>query len=117
MPRIINGSIKPAGQLNGGVISNIVDYSNVLNKPTLNGSTISGNTQLTLESEGGVVSLIQNGNTISSFTAQDVGAATTIHTHGNLTTDGKIGTTAGKVVITEQGGVLNATDTIEGGNL
>ena len=117
MSRIINGSIKPKGHLSGGVITNIVDYSNVLNKPTLNGSIISGDTELILEAEEGTLSLVQNGTTISSFTVEELGAASQIHTHGNLTTDGKIGTTEGKIIITVQGGVLDATDIIEGGSL
>lgn len=43
-----------------------------------------------------------------SLTASDVGAATASHTHGNITNDGKIGTTANRAVYTTTNGVITA---------
>lgn len=44
----------------------------------------------------------------TALTAANVGAAATSHAHGNVTTDGKIGTTATIPIITGTGGVLQA---------
>ena len=40
----------------------------------------------------------------------DIGAASDTHIHGNVTRDGKIGSTNGKIIITGVGGVLEAAD-------
>ena len=78
----------------------------------------------------GTVAVARGGTGISSFTTgnyirssgtsaleqrtpaqvlSDIGAAATAHTHGNITSDGKIGTTAGRIITTGIGGTLQAT--------
>ena len=47
-------------------------------------------------------------DTKPAYTNTEVGAAPTSHTHGNVTNDGKIGTTAALPIITGTGGVLQA---------
>lgn len=43
----------------------------------------------------------------------DIGAATEGHVHGNITSDGKVGSTNGKILMTGVGGVVEAKDTAE----
>ena len=43
----------------------------------------------------------------------DIGAASDTHIHGNVTRDGKIGSTNGKIIMTGVGGVLEARDKSE----
>lgn len=47
-----------------------------------------------------------------ALSAADIGAAATSHTHGNITNDGKIGTTAGQIIVTGTDGALSAAATI-----
>ena len=46
--------------------------------------------------------------TIAAHTAALAGKAPLVHTHGNITNDGKVGTTANKPLITGTGGVVQA---------
>lgn len=51
--------------------------------------------------------LLANGSNIAQSTF-----ATSSHTHGNVTNDGKIGTASGKLITTGTGGALQASDSI-----
>ena len=78
----------------------------------------------------GILAVDRGGTGISSFTAGnylhasgtsaleqrtpaqvlgDIGAAATSHTHGSITSDGKIGSTSGSIITTGTGGTLQAT--------
>jgi len=45
------------------------------------------------------------------------GKAAASHAHGSLTSDGRIGTTSGQIVVTTSGGVLTTAATVPAGNL
>ena len=56
----------------------------------------------------GAVASVNGKTGVVTLTASDVGAAATSHTHGSITTDGKIGSTANLVIQTGTGGALTA---------
>lgn len=55
---------------------------------------------------GGAVDSVNGKTGVVTLTNTDVGAAATSHTHGNITADGKIGSTTNQLVVTGTGGVL-----------
>lgn len=52
--------------------------------------------------------------TVTGLQAALDGKAASSHSHGNLTTDGKIGTTSGLIVVTGTGGLLTTASSISG---
>ena len=90
----------------------IVDYSNTTSG--LTATTVQSAIDEIVSSGVGVTGVKGNaeadyrtGNV--NLTPADIGAATSDHTHGNLTNDGKVGTTSGKVITTTTGGAITAT--------
>ena len=64
---------------------------------------------------GGLQTQINNKadtSTVNSLSTTVSGKADATHTHGNISSDGKIGTSSGKIVTTGTGGVLQASDSI-----
>lgn len=64
----------------------------------------------TISKNGGTITLTGSDESTSSvtITASDIGASASSHTHGNLTNDGKIGSTSGYSVYTTTGGAITA---------
>lgn len=77
---------------------------------TVNGKALTGNITLSASDVSAVpTSRTVNGKALSSnitLSASDVSAAATSHAHGNITSDGKIGSYADQFVVTGTGGGL-----------
>ena len=52
---------------------------------------------------------------VDEILPEEIGAAKKEHVHGNLTSDGKIGNTNGKIIMTGLGGIIEAIDRSESG--
>jgi len=78
------------------------EYNDLVNKPTIPTKT----SQLANDGDGTNVFVKNNDSRLSNARNP------TSHTHGNVSNDGKIGTTSGKIVVTGTNGVLQGADTI-----
>jgi len=78
------------------------NYNDLTNKPTIPTKT----SDLTNDGDGTNVFVKNNDSRLSNARTP------TSHIHGNLSNDGKIGSTSGKIVVTGTNGVLQAADTI-----
>jgi len=75
-------------------------------------SATRGGTGLTSYTPGNYINALDASNLQQRTPTQvraDIGAASAIHTHGNITNDGKIGTAAGRLITTGTGGSLQTT--------
>jgi phage minor structural protein len=101
--RTVNGHA-----LTGDVSVTLGDLGAVPTSRTVNGHALTGNVTVTASDVGAVpTSRMVNGHALTgdvSVTLADVGGAAASHAHGNLTSDGKIGSTASLFVVTGSGG-------------
>jgi len=97
----------------GTVSANVTSVAGRTGAVTIAAGDVSG--LASVATAGTFASLTSKPTTLSGYGITD--AATSTHTHGNLTNAGAIGSTSGQIVVTTTGGVLTTAATISAGSV